>query len=115
VVRRFSTKSLLIGDPDWETTHELYYDQNTALFPDEELEVRLGTVKRFTDEEIELVEEGTKRVHTWGTLFYRDAFGFDRSTVFSFSFGGPDFRKHIRVGKGTGWNWHHGQHHNEPT
>jgi hypothetical protein len=76
------------------------YDQNDSFFPRMIVPVRLSLGRTLTLVEIADVELGTKRFHTWGTLHYRDAFKRKRTTMFSFSFGGPQFAAVVKGRRG---------------
>jgi hypothetical protein len=94
---------------------ERQHDQTISLFPGMIVPVRLYLDSLLTADEIEDIEKGEKRFHTWGTMSYRDAFQKMRTTRFSFSFGGPDFANSMKKVPGTTWNWEHGPHHNDAT
>lgn len=92
------------------------YDQNTTVFPEHTLPVRMLFDRDLTNEERAAIEKGTKRFHTWGTLSYRDGFEDSptRTTKLSFSFGGPDFAKSF-IDKSVKWSWEWGPTHNDAT
>jgi hypothetical protein len=93
---------------------------NNALFPDEELPVRLFMNGSLTGTEIDEIEKGTKSLFMWGTLSYRDVFGRSRwrrkkTTFFAFSCGGKDFADGMKNVPGAKWNWSYAERHNEAT
>jgi hypothetical protein len=90
---------------------------NNALFPEQKRSVRLEFKRTATAAEVTAVEAGLKRLYLWGTLFYRDAFGNQRTTGFSFSAGGAGFAQIQRGPRGTltAWHWEFGAHHNAAT
>jgi len=91
------------------------YTQNNSLFPKTIVPVRLFFDRTVTNSEIADIEAGSKRFHVWGTMHYRDAFNEQRTTRFSFSFGGPDFANSMKGVPGAQWYWEHSQHHNDAT
>lgn len=90
---------------------------NNALFPREKRSVRLEFKRTGTAAEVTDVETDVKRLYIWGTLFYRDTFGKQRTTGFSFSAGGAAFAQTQRGTRGTltAWQWEIGPRHNEAT
>jgi hypothetical protein len=107
------TIEVLDGAPDLKVVH-VQADHGIAIFPQEEVPTQLMKSPRPSHEEVKDVETDKRRVHIWGRVLYRDAFGEPRSTIINVSFGGADFAKAIRKTDGTGWNWRYGQRHNEP-
>jgi hypothetical protein len=90
---------------------------NNSLFPREKRSVRLEFRRTATAAELIDVEADAKRLYVWGTLFYRDTFGKQRTTGFSFSAGGVALAQTQRGARGslTAWQWEIGPRHNEAT
>jgi hypothetical protein len=91
------------------------FNQNNAIFPDEELPFRFHTRIIITHEDFAAVEVDKKRIYTKGIVTYRDAFNIFRTTKFSFSFGGIDFAKCMNGDPEARWDWEYGHSHNDGT
>jgi hypothetical protein len=102
--------------PNFEADHpNRRYEQNTALFPDAEVPVRLFYNARLSDVAVCDIEAGNMRFYTWGVMHYTDAFGQPQSTKFSFSFGGSDFARSMNGDRDAKWFWENCPGHNETT
>jgi hypothetical protein len=90
---------------------------NNTLFPREKRGYRFDLRRTVTAAEAADVETDAKRLYVWGTLFYHDAFGTQRTTGFSFSAGGAAFAQTQRGTRGTltAWHWEFGAQHNATT
>lgn len=98
---------------------------NNSLFPGSIVPVRYIDDRVLTAAEIAAINGNSQRFHIWGITRYEDAFGRERTTRFSASFGGPEFaqttanaiagilRPDGTAGPGWFWDWEH--RHNEAT
>jgi hypothetical protein len=69
----------------------------SALFPHQHMTTWFIFDRLLTTEEFQAVEAGTKRIHLWGTTFYKTAFKRRCHTKFRASVGGADFVANLRA------------------
>lgn len=92
---------------------------DSSLFPQADMSAWFNFNRLLTTEEFARVEADTLRLHIWGKVFYRTAFGQQRHTEFNASVGGAVFIATIRAvrrnlqGPGFNWTWEAGHGHGD--